>query len=77
MIYDLTNFFQLEVVHILRNQPRGGGGGGGRGFRNDDASVIMCKTDYGGAGGCKNCPKNDYVICERPLGNLRLFYTHV
>ena len=34
------------VVHILRNQLRGGGGG----FPNDYASgtIAMCKTDYGG-----------------------------
>ena len=32
----------------------------------------MCKTDYGGGGGGKNVPKNDYVICERPLsGKIR------
>ena len=31
----------IGVVHILRNQLRGGGGGGGGGFSNDYASVIL------------------------------------
>ena len=35
----------------------------------------MCKTDYGGGGGGKNCPKSDNVIYERPLNEDKEYLT--
>ena len=55
----------LGVVYILRNQPGEPGGG----FSNNYASVILIQYNSYviTEGWGKNCPKSDYVICERPL----------
>ena len=50
----------------------GGGGGGGSGL---DYVILLITVDYGGREGGKKCQKLDYVICERPLIQVKLIST--
>ena len=50
-IQKLSVNFDLGVVHILRNQLRGGGGISKLLRYCNFDTIAMCKTDYGGGGG--------------------------